>query len=110
MNKVDIYIAEQEEHIQIILRKLRELILEHQELEETFKYRMPTYMLKKNIFHFAAHKNHLGIYPSPEPITIFKEELKKYNTAKGSIQFQYSEEIPYELIIKILRYQINKYK
>lgn len=64
--------------------------------------------LEKNIFHFAANKNHLGIYPTPEPIVFFQKELENYVTSKGAIIFPYNQEIPYELIEKIIEYQIRK--
>lgn len=108
--KVDEYINNYPEHIARILNSVRELVLSSNDnIIETIKYNMPTYVLKKNIFHFAAHKNHLGIYPSPEPVIFFKDKLAKYKTSKGAIQFQYNEEIPYDLILEIVIYQVNKY-
>jgi len=107
---VDEYINKYPENIKIILQKLRLLVLSSDEnITETMKYNMPTYVLSKNIFHFAANKNHLGVYPTPGPILAFKSELNEYKTSKGAIQFPYSKEIPYELISKIIQYQIDKF-
>lgn len=109
LKEVDDYISKSPQDIQSILNKIRSMILEtHPKIQEAFKYQMPTYVLKKNIFHFAANKNHLGIYPTPHPIEHFKDELFGYKTSKGAIQFPYHKEIPYELIQKIISFQVNK--
>ncbi len=109
MNQVDQYISSFPADIQKILNKVRQLALSaHPDTKEAMKYNMPTYVLKKNIFHFAANKNHLGIYPTPAPIEHFKEELKGFQTSKGAIQFPYNETIPYDLIARILEFQVKR--
>ena len=50
---------------------------------------MPTYWKGQNLIHFAAHKNHLGIYPGAEAIKHFAPRLTNYKTSKGAIQFPY---------------------
>lgn len=106
---VDQYIASFPLEIQDILKKIRTIALSaHPDIKEAFKYNMPTYMLKKNIFHFAANKNHLGIYPTPAPIEYFKDELKGYQTTKGGIQFPYNQIIPYDLIRRIFEFQVKR--
>jgi uncharacterized protein YdhG (YjbR/CyaY superfamily) len=52
---------------------------------------MPTYWRGRNLIHFAAHKNHLGIYPGAEAIEHFAPRLTKYKTSKGAIQFPYKD-------------------
>ena len=112
LNKyVDEYINEYSDEIKSVLQKLRELVLSlDQNITETFKYNMPSYYLTKNIFHFAVNKNHIGIYPTPEPIIVFEDELKKYKTSKGAIQIPYNSDFPFELILRIAQSQVNKYK
>jgi len=72
--------------------------------EERISWRMPTFWEKHNIIHFAAYKNHLGLYPGPEAIEYYSDQLKEYKTSKGAIQFQYDTAIPLELIAQIAKW------
>jgi uncharacterized protein YdhG (YjbR/CyaY superfamily) len=76
------------------------------EAEEAIKYQMPTFVLHGNLLHYAAFKNHIGIYPLPQVIETLKDDLKPYKQGKGSIQFQNDEELPLELIRKIARTRV----
>ncbi|MNP77026.1 hypothetical protein D3C76_1743710 [compost metagenome] len=67
---------------------------------------MPTFALHGNLVHFAAFKNHIGFYPTPNGIDAFKEELSVYKGAKGSIQFPLNQPMPYELISKIVKFRV----
>ncbi len=66
--------------------------------EERISWKMPTYWDGHNIIHFAAFTKHLGIYPGPDAILHFSDELKSYKTSKGAIQLPYNQPIPIELI------------
>jgi uncharacterized protein YdhG (YjbR/CyaY superfamily) len=102
---IDAYIADQPEEIQPILNqvcgKIRSVL---PDAEERISWRMPTFRKKHNIIHFAAHKNHMGLYPGPEAIEHFADGLKEYKTSKGAIQFQYNTAIPLELIGQIAKW------
>ena len=75
------------------------------EAEECIKYLMPTFVFQnKNLIHFAAFTNHIGLYPGPEAVSFFEEELAKYKTSKGAIQVPLDEEIPLDLIKKIINH------
>ena len=65
---------------------------------------MPTYWKDHNIIHFAAHKNHIGIYAGVQAVINFQDHLADYKTSKGAIQFPYSKEIPVELIAEIAKW------
>lgn len=69
---------------------------------------MPTIVYHGNLLHYAAFKNHIGIYPLPEVIETLKEELKIFKQRKGSIQFQNNEEFPIEIIRKIIKTRIEE--
>jgi predicted N-acetyltransferase YhbS/uncharacterized protein YdhG (YjbR/CyaY superfamily) len=93
---VDEYIEAQPTHTQEILRTVRLAI--HTKIRaalpnaiETMSWQMPTYRVKKNIIHFAAQKNHLGIYPGAEAMEHFALKLTKYKTSKGAVQFPYKD-------------------
>ena len=103
LNSIDEYIKTFPKGIQDILEKIRQVIKEAvPEAKETINYQMPTFKLNgKNLVHFAAWKQHIGFYPTPDGIENFKEELSAYKTAKGSVQFPKKSSIPYGLIKQI---------
>ena len=71
--------------------------------------KMPTYWKGRNIIHFAAIKNHIGLYPGGEAPVVFAEKLKDYKTSKGTIQFPLNKEIPLELIAEIAVWCYGRY-
>ena len=106
---IDEYISGFPKEIQELLQKVRKTIWEAApEATEAIKYQIPTFVLNGNLVHFAAFKNHLGFYPAPQGIEEFKEELSAYKGAKGSVQFQYSEPIPFDLISRIVKFRVRK--
>ena len=74
--------------------------------EEKISYQMPTFALHGNLVHFAAHKNHIGFYPTPSGIEAFKDELSEYKWAKGSVQFPLEKPLPYDLVSKIVKFRV----
>ncbi len=102
---IDEYILIFPEDIRIHLLKVREVLKNTlPDAKEKISWNMPTYWDKHNIIHFAAYKNHIGLYPGEEAIIYFAERLKDYKTSKGAIQFQYDEPIPLELISDIAKW------
>jgi uncharacterized protein YdhG (YjbR/CyaY superfamily) len=67
---------------------------------------MPTFALKGNLVHFAAYPNHIGFYPTPSGITAFADELSRYKSAKGSVQFPIDQPLPLELISRIVLFRV----
>ncbi len=103
---VDDYIFQFPAEVQEKLHLLRNLIKETvPEAKEKISWQMPTYDLYGNLVHFAAHKNHIGFYPAPSGIEIFKTQLAEYKSSKGAIQFPMSKPLPLELIGEIVRYR-----
>jgi uncharacterized protein YdhG (YjbR/CyaY superfamily) len=107
-NNIDEYIKGFPAHIQKLLQQVRETIRKAApDAEETIKYSMPTFTLNGNLVHFAAFKNHIGLYPTPNGIDAFKKELSVYKGAKGSVQFPLDQPMPLELIGKIVKYRVE---
>jgi uncharacterized protein YdhG (YjbR/CyaY superfamily) len=75
---------------------------------EKISYGMPTFELNGNLIHFAAFKNHIGLYPAPQGIEAFKTELSGYKGAKGSVQFPLDQQMPLDLISRITKYRVEK--
>lgn len=91
------------------LLELREFILKiSPKITEGISYNMPVYKINKPIIYFYAYKNHIGIYPHNEPIMYFSKELEQFKTSKGAIQIKNTDRLPFELIKKIVLYNIDK--
>jgi uncharacterized protein YdhG (YjbR/CyaY superfamily) len=109
VNSIDEYIKGFPPDIQKLLQQVRATIKKAApDAEETIKYAMPTFTLNGNLVHFAAFKNHIGLYPTPNGIEAFKKELSVYKGAKGSVQFPLDQPMPLELISKIVKYRVEQ--
>ena len=111
---VDEYILAQEKAVQAILNKIRSVIKKAAPTAiESISYGMPAYKTYgKPLVYFAAFKNHIGFYATPTGHTKFKKELSIYTQGKGSVQFPLDNNIPYELIerIVVFRFKENEEK
>lgn len=106
-DNIDDYIASFPEEIQKNLQKVRLTIRKAApEAQEKISYAIPTFTLNNtNLVHFAAFKNHIGFYPTPVASEEFKEEFSIYKTGKGSVQFPYHQDIPLDLITRIVKFR-----
>lgn len=109
MNEVDEYISSYPEEVRERLKIIREIIREEApEATERICMKMPTYDYKgKWLVHFAGYEKHIGLYPQPEGIIEFKDDLKGYKTSKGTVQFPHNRELPEGLIREIVRYRVK---
>lgn len=106
---IDEYIATFPTNIQAILQQVRKTILKAApKAEETIKYDMPTFVLSGNLIHFAAFKNHIGLYSIPTGDKDFQEAFSPYKTGKGSIQFPFDQPMPLALITRIVKHRIKE--
>lgn len=106
---IDEYIADFPRDVQPLLEKVRAAIRKAApDAEEAIKYMMPTYVLKGNLIHFAGYGHHIGLYPGSRPIEVFKEELSKYETAKGTVRLPLDKPIPVGLIGKITKFCVKR--
>jgi uncharacterized protein YdhG (YjbR/CyaY superfamily) len=74
---------------------------------EKISYQIPTFTLRGNLVHFAAFKNHIGFYPGSEAIKAFESRLKRYKSAKGSVQFPLDRAVPLGLITAIVKFRVK---
>lgn len=107
---IDQYIATFPPTTQRILQQLRESIKKTvPEAIEAISYNIPTFKLSgKNLVHFAAFENHLGLYATPTGHAAFEDELSKYKQGKGSVQFPLSEPLPIDLITRIVTFRVTE--
>jgi uncharacterized protein YdhG (YjbR/CyaY superfamily) len=108
MDKIETYIQQFPENVQEILRNIRKLIKDNAPgAEELIAYGMPGYKAnKKPLVYFAAFKKHIGFYATPSGHIEFKDELSKYKQGKGSVQFPLDQPIPYNLIVRIVKFRV----
>lgn len=105
---MDDYIAGFPSDVQKILQKIRMTIKKAAPgAEETIKYGIPTFTLKGNLIHFAAYKNHIGLYPAPRGVEEFRNALARYQAGKGTLRFPLDEPIPYDLISRIVKHRVK---
>ena len=106
---IDEYISDFPANTQTILTELRQTIQKAApEATEKISWGMPTFYLKGNLIHFAAHKKHIGLYPGAEAIEYFIKDLQDYKTSKGAIQLPLNKPLPLELITKITKFNIDR--
>ena len=106
---IDAYISGFPKDVQVILEEIRSIIRKAApDAVEAIKYRIPTFVLKENLVHFAAFQKHIGFYPTSSGIEQFKDELSAYKNAKGSVQFPLDKSIPFSLIRKIVKFRVKE--
>ena len=107
---IDEYLATFPPETRRILEKVRRVIRKAAPgAEEAISYQMPTFKLGgRNLVHFAAWKDHVGLYPQPSGTAAFRKDLARYKWAKGSIQFPLAEPLPYDLIQKIVEFRVQE--
>ena len=72
--------------------------------EETISYGIPTFKYKgKYLLYFGAFKNHMSLFPTPNPVEALKDRLKDYKVSKGTIQFTTQKPLPDDVIIDMLK-------
>lgn len=107
---IDQYIEEQDEGIWSRLNEVRQILhTAIPEAQEKISWSMPTFWKGKNIIHFAASKNHLGLYPGGEATTVFADRLADYDVSKGTIRLPYNQPLPKELITDIAKWCYEQY-
>ena len=106
---VDAYIAAQAETLRPLLESIRKTIrLAAPEAEETIAWQMPTYRMSENLIHFAAAKNHIGIYPGEEAVHVFGDRLKDLQASKGTIRLPLDRPLDLELIKDLTVFRVSQ--
>jgi uncharacterized protein YdhG (YjbR/CyaY superfamily) len=108
---VDDYINSQSEKAQKVLSKLRNVILKAApEAIEIKNSKVPSYILvpgkKPNQqIMIAAYSKYVSFYPYQGAIDHFKNELEGFDLGKGTIKFSFDQDIPEDLIEKIIKFR-----
>ncbi len=76
--------------------------------KESLKWGMPAFSYRRILVTFAAFEHHIGFYPTPSAVTAFANDLSRFATAKGSIQFPLDKPLPLPLIRKITAFRVRE--
>ncbi len=109
MDSVTLYIKSFPAEVQEILSEIRTLIkVKAPDVAESISYGIPAYKTNgKPFIYFAAFKNHIGLYATPQGHEQFKKELSIYKQGKGSVQFPLNKPMPMDLIERIIDFKVK---
>src|SRR6266849_136323 len=106
---IDEYIDTAPKEAQKKLREMRACIRKFAPgAKESLKWGMPAFSYRRILVTFAVFKNHIGFYPTPSAVRAFANDLSKFATAKGSIQFPLEKPLPLPLIRKITAFRVRE--
>lgn len=75
--------------------------------EECISYRIPAFRLDGMLVAFGATPRHCAFFPmSATTVADFRDELKDYETSKGTIRFQPTRPLPAALVRKMVKARI----
>jgi uncharacterized protein YdhG (YjbR/CyaY superfamily) len=103
------YIQDVPEPARSSLRKIRAMIrsVVPPETTETISYGIPTFKYKGALFGYAAFSTHCSLFPmGSSVITALKDDLKGFETSKGTIRFPVDKPPPATLVKKLVRARI----
>jgi len=108
---IDEYLEPLSKEKRVALEKLRRAIKSAAPLaEECISYQVPAFRLSgRMLVAFGAAANHCSFYPGAFPIEANKDELKAYDTSKGTIRFPPERPLPATLVRKLVKSRIAEY-
>lgn len=105
---VNEYLGSQPKEAREPLKKIRQTVKKAiPAAEELISYGMPAFKYHGMLIFYAGFKNHYSIF-APKATGFFKEELKKYKTAKATVQFPYGTKPPLGLIKKMVLFTAKR--
>jgi uncharacterized protein YdhG (YjbR/CyaY superfamily) len=105
----DDYLAAVTEDKRGALQELRTAIkMAAPKAEECISYQVPAFRLNgKFLVAYGAATNHCAFYPG-STVKALKDELKSYDTSKGTIRFSADKPLPSALVRKLVRLRIEE--
>jgi uncharacterized protein YdhG (YjbR/CyaY superfamily) len=105
---IDEYLAGVSEDKRTALEKLRKTIrAAAPKAEECISYQLPAYRLNGMLVGFGATAKHCAFYlMSGSTVEAHKEELRDYDTSKGTIRFPADSPLPAALVRKLVKARI----
>ena len=108
---IDEYLAPLSKEKRAALEKLRRAIKSAApKAEECISYQIPTFRLGgRMLVSFGAWANHCAFYAGASPVEAHKDELKAYDTRRGTIRFQADSPLPATLVRKLVKTRIAEH-
>jgi uncharacterized protein YdhG (YjbR/CyaY superfamily) len=108
---IDAYLTHVKADQRAALEKLRQTIhAVAPGVEECISYGMPAFRLNgRSLVFFGAWANHCAFYPgSSTTLKEFKNDLKDFQTSKGTIRFSPDKPLPMALIKKLVKARMGE--
>ena len=105
---IDEYLAGVSDDKRAALEKLRKTIRAvAPKAEECISYGIPAFRQNRMLVGFGAAAKHCAFYPmSSSTIRAHEDDLKGYDTSKGTIRFQADNPLPAALVRKLVKARI----
>jgi uncharacterized protein YdhG (YjbR/CyaY superfamily) len=106
---IDEYLAHVPEPGRTTLNKVRATIrsVVPKDATEAISWGMPAFKYKGPLVCFAAFSNHCSLFPmNASLIVTFKNELKDFETSKGTIHFPLDRPMPAALLKKLVKARV----
>jgi uncharacterized protein YdhG (YjbR/CyaY superfamily) len=106
---IDEYLAAFSDEKRAALQKLRKTVKAAvPKAEECISYGLAAFRLEgKPLVAFGASANHCAFYPmSSTTVAAYRDELKDYDTSKGTIRFTADRPLPATLVRKLVKARI----
>lgn len=106
---VDEYLASVPEPARSTLEKVRAVIRSAAppEATEIISYRIPMYKYKGMLIGFAAFAKHCSLFLATASMDkLFKDDLRSYDTSRGTIRFPVDKPLPASLIKKLVKARV----
>lgn len=102
---VEEYLAGLPDDVRPIAQLVRETIMAAVPgAEEGIRYQMPVVTLDGSyVVHWAAWKQHLGLYPVPPLDDPLERDLAPRRSGKDTVKVRFDEPVPVELIDRLTR-------
>jgi uncharacterized protein YdhG (YjbR/CyaY superfamily) len=102
---IDDYLAALSDDKRAALEKLRKTIrAAAPEAEECISYQLPAFRQGGPLVGFGATANHCAFYlMSSSTVEAHADDLKGYDTSKGTIRFQADKPLPVTLVRKLVK-------
>ena len=108
---IDEYLALLSNDKRAVLEKLRKAIKSAApKAEECISYQIPGFRLSGRLLvSFGAAAKHCAFYPGAHPVKAHQDELKAYETSKGTIRFPADRPLPVALVWKLVKTRIAEH-
>lgn len=106
---IDGIIAEASPRARTVLRRIRALVRKvAPEAEEVISYGMPSFRGRRIILHYAAFRDHIGIFPPLRDEPALQKALAPYAGPKGNLRFPLDEPMPWPLIERLVKARVKQ--